>query len=98
MPDKYRHKKLAVLFAAVAGLAAFAFVPHKVDVTVTGIGEMSDGVSTEHYIATDRGRAPVSDTSDFYIGPPMHRPYQRATCVQHRDALLHTHLQDCKPR
>ena len=94
MTEKHKKGMLVAAFAAVAGLALFAFVPRTVDVTVISKGSVSDsrGNIEERYLITDHGRVTMNDTSQFKIGVSQH-----ATCVQSRDLLLNSRLHDCTP-
>ena len=99
MSEKQSKLPLVALFAAVAGLAAYATVPRKVDLNVITKGVVSDakGKIVERYIGTDKGRIPLKDTSGFEIAIPPRTP-QKAICLWSQDWTLHGHIHDCKPQ
>ena len=86
--------RLIAFFAAAAGLAAYGFTPHKVEVNVFSKGTISDqqGKIVEKYLVTDAGNIPMNDTSGFRIGSS-----QKTTCESFRDITFKRHLRDCSP-
>jgi hypothetical protein len=98
MLDKHTKLQLIAVFAGAASVLAYGLVPRKVDVNVITKGVVSDsrGNIVERYLVTDKGRIPMSDTSQFR-GPSPELPSQKATCVWSQDWTLKGYLHDCKP-
>jgi hypothetical protein len=85
---------LAVVFAAVAGLALYESVPRRVEVSVITKGVSTDGNSEDHYLITERGRVQMADTSQFIV-PPPNEQRQKTTCLWSLGPNLHHYLHDC---
>jgi hypothetical protein len=100
MPNRPSSGALLAVFAAVAGLAAYEFVPRKVEVNVASLDRIFAGkTEIARYLITDKHQSAfMRDPSQFHISANGAPQPQKAVCIQSRSIFGGpAHLHDCEP-